>query len=106
MIQIDIHRKAYFIPDHIEPELDFDDYIAAAKRCGFDARSGDIFVFSDEELTRMGLLSYDGTGYQWCVKRLSKGNISIWPEDGDKASKASVIELNKVLNGSAPELTE
>jgi hypothetical protein len=86
--------------------MDFDDYIAAAKRSGFDTRSGDIFAFSDEELTRVGLLAYDGTGYQWCVKRLSRGNIGFWPDVRDKVSKASVFELNAFFNGNAPILTE
>ena len=77
MIEINLQRKAYFIPYYIEPEMDFDHYIGAAKRYDFDARSGDIFVFTDEELTKIGLLTYDGTGFQWCVKRFSKGHVSL-----------------------------
>ena len=105
MIQIELNREVYVIPSHIIPEADFDYYIAAAKSYNFETRSDDIFVFFDGELTRIGLLSYDGTGYQWCVKRLSKGNVH-WQVEEDKVSKISTSDLQIILKGGNPDIIE
>ena len=51
------------------------------KRYRLDYFSGDIYAFRDENQTQIGLLTYDGHGIQWCIKRYSEGRISWWPHD-------------------------
>jgi hypothetical protein len=53
------------------------------RKNGFDPFSGEIFVFRDEDATHVGLLSYDGHGFQWRMKRFSDGNLAWWPSDSE-----------------------
>jgi hypothetical protein len=93
MFQIASQAKIHIIPEYIYANEDFDYYVAACRRAGFDPRSGDIYAFRDEESTKVGLLSYDGNGFQWYVKRYSEGNIKGWPQ----ASEISKDELQALL---------
>ena len=81
MIQIPAQAKVFVIPKPISVNEPLDDVIAACKECGFNSFSGHIFVFRDENSHQIGLLSYDGHGFQWCIKRFSKGTLAWWPSD-------------------------
>lgn len=81
MIQIPAQAKVFVIPKPISANEPLDDAIAACKECGFNSFSGQIFVFRDENSHQVGLLSYDGHGFQWCIKRFSKGTLAWWPSD-------------------------
>ncbi|OGR27326.1 MAG: hypothetical protein A2277_00370 [Desulfobacterales bacterium RIFOXYA12_FULL_46_15] len=76
MIQIPSNATIFFVPKIICANEALDDVIAACKMCGANPFSGDIFVFRDENSHQMGLLSYDGQGFQWCIKRFSEGSLA------------------------------
>lgn len=83
MIHIPPQARVLIIPDIITSEKDIDYYINDCKNFGLNPYSGDIFVFKDEENTQIGMLSYDGHGFHWCIKRYSEGTIPWWPNKKD-----------------------
>ena len=66
------------MPADTHAEKCLDEYIADCRMHKLNSRVGDVFVFIDVEAIQVGLLSYDGNGYQWCIKHLSSGQFH-WP---------------------------
>jgi transposase len=60
-----------------------DDLRSACKAMGLDPYSGDLVAFKDVAATRIGVLAYDGHGFEWCIKRFSQGIIAWWPSEDD-----------------------
>lgn len=81
MIQIPSNATIFVVPKIICANEALDDVIAACKMCGVNPFSGDIFVFRDENFHHIGILSYDGQGFQQCIKRFSEGSLTWWPSD-------------------------
>ncbi len=91
MITIPAHADIYVLPAYIEPRQGIDFYMAQCNRYQLDPRSGDLFVFRDEEAIMIGVLRYDGNGYQWCLKRFSQGTLTGWPK---AATEAGVVKIS------------
>ena len=43
---------------------------------GLDPYAGDLFAFKDVEATRIGVLVSDDHGFEWHIKRFSKGTVA------------------------------
>jgi transposase len=82
-------------------ESDMDDLISACKAMGLDPYSGDLFTFKDVEATRIGVLAYDGHGFEWCIKRFSQGTIAWWPSE-DEVVQVLPRDLEIMLWGGHP----
>ena len=66
-----------------------------------DPFSGTIFVFRNRAKTAIKILSYDGTGFWLCMKRLSKGKLQWWPANSSKSISLTHKELNILIwNGN------
>lgn len=48
-----------------------------------DPFSGAVFVFTNKKKDGLKLLFFDKQGFWLCHKRLSKGNLSWWPESSE-----------------------
>ncbi len=64
-----------------------------------DPSDGAIFAFINRDRTRVRLLTYDGTGYWICMKRLSEGRFVGWPASKDDLASMDAKKLLLVLMG-------
>jgi len=48
-----------------------------------DPFSGCVFIFRSRRATTVRVLTYDGQGYWFLIKRLSQGKFRWWPESAD-----------------------
>lgn len=63
--------------------------------------SGAIFVFRNRKKTAIKVLCYDGQGFWLCMKRLSQGRLTWWPNEPMPACQLSARELQVLLwNGN------
>lgn len=105
MIQIPPQAKIFSIPEPMLLDDDIDDYVTICKRYGLDPYSGEVFTFKDEEAIRIGVLSYDGHGMHWCIKRFSEGNVAWWPSE-KKVVQISARDFQIMLWGGNPRQIE
>ena len=101
MIHVPPQAIVFAIPEPINFGLSVDQIAAICKRWGFDYFSGEIYAFRDEAGTQIGLLTYDGHGIQWCVKRGSEGKVTEWPSH-DEAVQILPRDLQIMLWGGDP----
>jgi transposase len=101
MICIPPQARVFAHPKPITAESDMDDLISACKAMGLDPYSGDLFAFKDVEATRIGVLAYDGHGFEWCIKRFSQGTIAWWPSE-DEVVQMLPRDLEIMLWGGHP----
>jgi|TARA_Y100000310_G_C20682483_1_gene816789 transposase len=71
-----------------------------------DPFSGALFVFRSRSGKAIKVLSYDGQGFWLCQKRLSKGRFRFWPAGSDPARGFQAHELQVLLSGGNPQLTQ
>jgi transposase len=64
-----------------------------------DPSDGAIFAFINRDKTRVRLLTYDGTGYWLCLKRLSEGRFVDWPRSREELATIDAKRLLLVLMG-------
>ena len=102
MISIPPQARIFAHPIPMTADDDLDDHISACKEVGFDPFSGDLFIFKDMDATQIGILAYDGHGFQWCLKRFSSGTIAWWPSD-DQVVQILPRELEIMLWGGNPK---
>lgn len=68
-----------------------------------DPFSGMLFVFANRRRTAVKILSYDGTGFWMCMKRLSRGKFRWWPaRGGESAARIAAAELQILLVNGDP----
>jgi transposase len=53
------------------------------QRLGANPFEGAVYVFRNRAGTALKLLLYDGQGYWLCMKRLSQGRFTWWPQSVD-----------------------
>jgi transposase len=75
-----------------------------------DPFTGSMFVFRNKRGTAIKILLYDGQGFWLCMKRLSKGRLTWWPEssndDGQGIYQLAVYELQLLLWNSDPSAAQ
>lgn len=68
-----------------------------------DPFSGVLFVFTNRSRTAIRVLTYDGTGFWLCTKRLSRGKFRSWPQAGESGAAAmAAAELQVLLANGDP----
>lgn len=67
-----------------------------------DPFSGTVFVFRNRARTAIKILSYDGTGFWLCLKRLSKGKLQWWPSKDTPSITLTHKELNILIWNGDP----
>ena len=102
MIYVPPQAQILSIPIPIAAKSDIDDQVAVCKKISLDPFSGNLFVFKDLEATRIGVLAYDGHGFNWCIKRFSSGKIAWWPSE-EKVVQISPQDLQIILWGGNPK---
>jgi transposase len=70
---------------------------------GDNPLEGAVYVFRNRTGTALKLLLYDGQGYWLCLKRLSQGRFTWWPQTADARGPLSARELIILLWNGAPE---
>src|SRR5215831_6058746 len=70
---------------------------------GDNPLEGAVYVFRNRAGTALKLLLYDGQGYWLCLKRLSQGCFTWWPQTADARVPLSARELLIVLWNGDPE---
>ena len=105
MIYIAPQAKVYLFQNLLSLDDPIEYHTSICKRHGFDTFSGDFFVFRDNDNTHIGLLSYDGHGFQWCLKRFSSGKVAWWPDEKDVV-QISPRDLQVLLWGGNPKEIE
>ncbi len=69
-----------------------------------DPFAGAVFVFRNRRGTMLRVLTFDGSGFWLCQKRLSTGRFRFWPtggEGGVRTLQAHQVQL--LLSGGDPE---
>jgi transposase len=73
------------------------------QRLGDNPLEGAVYVFRNRSGTSLTLLLYDGQGYGLCMKRLSTGRFSWWPQSAEARVPLSARELLVLLWNGEPE---
>lgn len=73
-----------------------------------DPKSGILFLFKNKNNTGVKILTYDGTGFWLCYKRLTDGKLDWWPKADRKGkqNRKAVVDKKEFLaliKGSYPE---
>jgi hypothetical protein len=65
--------------------------------------SGCVFLFRNRARTAIRLLSFDGSGFWLCMKRMSTGKFQWWPEpNGEPLTTIAAKELMVLLYNGDP----
>lgn len=73
------------------------------QQLGSDPFSGTLFVFRNRRGTAIKILTFDGSGFWLCQKRLSTGKFRYWPESAtEAAAKLAAHELQLLIMGGDP----
>lgn len=67
-----------------------------------DPRSGALYVFINRSKTMIRILSFDGTGYWLCHKRLSKSKFQGWPSGNAPINTLEAKQLQLLIRGKHP----
>lgn len=68
-----------------------------------DPFSGVLFVFANRRRSAIRVLTYDGTGFWLCTKRLSRGKFRGWPRGGEAGVVSmAAAELQVLLADGDP----
>ncbi len=99
MLQITPHIPIYLAIDPIDFRCGINklSYIADWLT-SVDPMSGAMFVFTNRSRTNVKVLTYDGTGYWLCQKRLSAGRFK-WPTGDEKSRQVDSLCLTMLLEG-------
>ncbi len=80
MIAIGPAIRVFVALQPIEMRKSYDGlYGLVANQLGEDPRSGQLFVFTNSQRTRLKILFWDGSGLRVCAKRLEKGRSRTTP---------------------------
>ncbi len=103
MIQITPHMRILVAVDPIDFRAGIDGLVALCRqRLDADPFNGGLFVFSNRRRSAIKILTYDGSGFWMCQKRLSSGRLSYWPDGVSPARTLEACELQVLLMGGDP----
>ena len=87
MIQITPHMRVLVAIEPVDGRKGIDSLAQLCReKLSEDPFSGCVVIFRSRRRTAIRLLTYDGQGYCFLQKRLSKGYFRWWPE-GDQVTK-------------------
>lgn len=94
MIQLTPQSRIFLATEPVDFRKGIDGLAAVCRqRLGDNPLEGAVYVFRNRSGTALKLLLYDGQGYWLCMKRLSKGRFSWWPQSADARVPLSAREL-------------
>jgi transposase len=73
------------------------------KSLTMDPMSGYLFVFRNRGSTSLKIICYDGQGFWFCQKRLSKGRFGFCPKEKEALTPMAAHELQALLWNNDPE---
>ena len=102
MLQIVPQMRIYVAYDPADFRRGIDGLAAECRRkLEEDPFNGGVFLFRNKSRTAIKILTYDGTGFWLCHKRLSKGRLKWWPKKGK--CRLAARELQVLLWNGDPE---
>ena len=101
MIRLTSQTKVLLVVNPVDFRKQIDGLIAICKReLRSDPRNGSYFVFINKSRTQIRILSYDGSGYWLCSKRISKGKFDVWPQNGMNITAIDAKKLMRIIKAS------
>ena len=104
MLQLTPQSRIFLATHPVDFRKGIDGLAAVCRRVlGTNPLEGAVYVFRNRAGTALKLLLYDGQGYWLCMKRLSQGRFTWWPQTADTRVPLSARELIIVLWNGDPE---
>lgn len=104
MLQLTPQSRIFLATDPVDFRKGIDGLTAVCRRSfGDNPLEGAVYVFRNRAGTALKLLFYDGQGYWLCLKRLSQGHFTWWPQTVDARVPLSARELIILLWNGNPE---
>ena len=104
MIQLRPQSRIFLATEPVDFRKGIDGLAAVCRqRLGDNPLEGAVYVFRNRSGTSLKLLLYDGQGYWLCLKRLSQGRFSWWPNRTDARVPLSARELMILTWNGNPE---
>ncbi len=107
MLQLTPQSRIFLATEPVDFRKGIDGLAAVCRqRLGDNPFEGAVYVFRNRSGTALKLLLYDGQGYWLCLKRLSKGRFTWWPQTPDARVPLSARKLLILLWNGDPELAQ
>jgi len=104
MLQLTPQSRIFVATAPVDFRKGIDGLAAVCRRAfGDNPLEGAVYVFCNRAGTALDLLLYDGQGYWLCLKRLSHGHFTWWPQTVDARVPLSARELIILLWNGDPE---
>ena len=104
MLQLTPQSRIFLATHPVDFRNGIDGLAAVCRqRLGANPLEGAVYVFRNRAGTALKLLLYDGQGYWLCLKRLSQGRFTWWPQTADAQVPLSARDLIIMLWNGNPE---
>jgi transposase len=104
MIQLTPQSRIFLATEPVDFRKGIEGLAAVCRRrLGDNPLEGAVYVFRNRSGTSLKLLLYDGQGYWLCLKRLSTGRFSWWPNSTDVRVPLSARELIILIWNGYPD---
>jgi len=104
MLQLTPQSRIFLATHPVDFRKGIDGLVAVCRRVlDTNPLEGAVYVFRNRTGTALKLLLYDGQGYWLCLKRLSQGHFTWWPQTADAQVPLSARELVILLWNGNPE---
>ncbi len=104
MLQLTPQSRIFLATQPVDFRKGIDGLAAVGRRAlGDNPLEGAGDVFRNRTGTALTLLFYDGQGYWLCLKRLSQGHFTWWPQTADARVPLSAREVIILLWNGDPE---
>jgi transposase len=104
MMQLTPQSRIFLATEPVDFRKGIDGLAAVCRqRLGDNPLEGAVYVLRNRSGTSLKLLLYDGQGYWLCMKRLSKGRFSWWPQSADARVPLAARELLILLWNGHPD---
>jgi transposase len=104
MLQLSPHSRIFLATEPVDFRKGIDGLAAVCRQVlGANPLEGAVYVFRNRAGTALKLLLYDGQGYWLCLKRLSQGRFTWWPQTTDAQVPLAARDLLIVLWNGDPD---
>ena len=105
MITLSAHMRILVAVEPVDFRAGIDGLVRLCRqRLEVDPFCGTLFVFTNRRRTAIKILTYDGSGFWLCHKRLSSDRFRYWPQSGEHCAPCvlQAHELQVLLMGGDP----
>lgn len=107
MLQLTPHHRVYLAIQPVDFRKGIDKLVGVCREQLLqDPFTGNLFVFTNRRRSALKILVYDGQGFWLCLKRLSQGKLSWWPNPGTHTCTLSSAELSILLYNGNPKAAQ